>query len=71
MTHGWFISALSPTGSTSRVRFLAAIRDQEAALRAIEAWYPGSRIVLEGEAGAESITKHRVKDGTIFMLEEP
>jgi hypothetical protein len=26
--------------------------------------------VVEGEAGAESITKHRVKDGTIFMLDD-
>ena len=71
MAEGWFISALSPNsgvGSTSRVRFLVAIGDQDAALRAIEAWYPGSRVVVEGEAGAESITRHRVKDGTIFML---
>ena len=71
MARGWFISALSPAsgaGSTSRVRFLVAIRDQDAARRAIEAWYPGSRVVVEGEAGAESITRHRVKDGTIFML---
>jgi hypothetical protein len=73
MTDGWFISALSPNvrnGSTSRVRFLVAIRDQDAALRAIEAWYPGSRVVIEGGADANSITKHRVKDGTIFMLDD-
>jgi hypothetical protein len=70
MAKGWFVSATSSNGSTTRVRFLVAIRDQNAALRAIEAWYPGSRVVVEGEAGAESITKHRVKDGTIFMLDD-
>ncbi len=73
MANGWFISALSPNsaaGSTARVRFLVAIRDQDAALRAIEAWYPGSRVVVEGEASGESITKHRVRDGTIFMLDD-
>jgi hypothetical protein len=73
MSKGWFISALSPSsaaGSTARVRFLVAIRDQDAALRAIEAWYPGSRVVIEGEAGVDSITRHRVRDGTIFMLDE-
>jgi hypothetical protein len=70
---GWFISALSPNsgaGSTSRVRFLVAIRDRDAARRAIEAWYPGSEVIVEGEAGAEAIAKHRVKDGTIFMLDD-
>ncbi len=71
MARGWFISALSPNpGITSRARFLVAIRDQDAARRAIEAWYPGSRVIVEGEAGADAITKHRVKDGTIFMLDE-
>jgi hypothetical protein len=70
MAQGWFISALSPNGSTSRVRFLVAIVDQDAATRAIEAWYPGARVVIEGEAGAESIAKHRVKLGTIFMLDD-
>jgi hypothetical protein len=70
MSKGWFISALSPNGSASRVRFLVAIRDRGAALRAIEAWYPGSRVVLEGEAGVESIARHRVRDGTIFMLDD-
>ncbi len=73
MAKGWFISALSPfsgAGSTSRVRFLVAIRDQEAARRAIEAWYPGSQVVVEGEAGADAIARHRVEDGTIFMLDE-
>jgi hypothetical protein len=70
MARGWFISALSPNpGATSRVRFLVAIRDQDAARRAIEAWYPGSRVIVEGEAGADAITRHRVKDGTIFMLD--
>jgi hypothetical protein len=68
MTSGWFISALSPNGSTSRVRFLVAIRDQDAALRAIEAWYSGSSVVIEGKAGAQSMTRHRVRDGTNFML---
>jgi hypothetical protein len=70
MKQGWFVSALSPNGSTSRVRFLVAIRDQDAARRAIEAWYPRSKAVIEGEASAESITRHRVKDGTIYMLED-
>jgi hypothetical protein len=70
MAKGWFITALSSNGSTTRVRFLVAIRDQDAALRAIEAWYPGSRVVIEGEAGVESIARHRVRDGTIFMLDD-
>jgi hypothetical protein len=73
MAKGWFISALSPgsgAGSTSRARFLVAIRDQDAARSAIEAWYPGSEVIVEGEAGADAITRHRVKDGTIFMLDE-
>jgi hypothetical protein len=73
MTGGWFISALSPNagaGATSPVRFLVAIPDQDAARRAIEAWYPSSKVVVEGEAGAESIARHRVKDGTIFMLDD-
>jgi hypothetical protein len=73
MARGWFISALSPNagaGSTSRVRFLVAIRDQDAARRAIEAWYPGSTVIVEGEAGVEAIARHRVKDGTIFMLDD-
>ncbi len=52
------------------MRFLVAIRDQDAARRAIGAWYPGSKVVVEGEADAESIAKHRVKDGTIFMLDD-
>ncbi len=52
------------------VRFLVAMHDRDAALRAIEAWYPGSRVVVEGEATAESIAKHRVRDGTIFMLDD-
>jgi hypothetical protein len=55
--------------STPRVRFLVAIHDRDAALRAIEAWYPGSRVVVDGEATGESIAKHRVRDGTIFMLD--
>jgi hypothetical protein len=70
MAKGWFISALSPNRSTSRARFLVAIRDQDAALRAIEAWYPGSRVVVEGEAGGDTIAKHHVRDGTIFMLDD-
>jgi hypothetical protein len=70
MAKGWLISALSPNGSASRVRFLVAIRDQDAALRAIEAWYPGSRVVVEGEAGGDKIAKHQVRDGTIFMLDD-
>jgi hypothetical protein len=73
MAGGWFISALSPNagaGSISRVRFLVAIRDQDAARRAIEAWYPGSKVIVEGEAAADAIARHRVKDGTIFMLDE-
>jgi hypothetical protein len=72
MAKGWFISALSPNsgaGSMSGARFLVAISDRDAALRAIEAWYPGSTVVVEGEAGGESIAKHRVRDGTIFMLD--
>jgi hypothetical protein len=52
------------------VRFLVAIRDQDAARRAIEAWYPGSKVIVEGEAAADAIARHRVKDGTIFMLDE-
>jgi hypothetical protein len=71
MANGWLITALSPNAAAaaaSRVRFLVAIVDQDAALRAIEAWYPGSRIIIEGEASAESIAAHRVKHGTIFML---
>jgi hypothetical protein len=55
---------------TSRVRFLVAIPDQDAARRAIEAWYPGSTVIVEGEAGADVIARHRVKDGTIFMLDD-
>jgi hypothetical protein len=78
MAKGWFISAHSPNsgngnsggGSASRVRFLVAIHDRDAALRAIEAWYPGSRVVVEAEATGESIAKHRVRDGTIFMLDD-
>jgi hypothetical protein len=83
MAKGWFISAHTPNpgagnagignagvASTPRVRFLVAIHDRDAALRAIEAWYPGSRVVVEGEATAESIAKHRVRDGTIFMLDD-
>jgi hypothetical protein len=73
MARGWFISALSPNsgaGSFSRVRFLVAIRDRDAARRAIEAWYPGSKVIVEGEATAEAISKHRVKDGTLFMLDD-
>jgi hypothetical protein len=73
MAKGWFMSALSPNsgnGSTSRVRFLVAIRDRDAALRAIEAWYPGSQVVVEGEATGESIAKYQVRDGTIFMLDD-
>jgi hypothetical protein len=73
MPRGWFISALSPTvgtDSTSRARFLVAIRDRDAARRAIEAWYPGSTVIIEGEAGAEAITRNRVKDGTICMLSD-
>jgi hypothetical protein len=54
----------------SRVRFLVAIRDQDTARRAIEAWYPGSKVVVEVESSAEAIAKHRVKDGTIFMLDD-
>jgi hypothetical protein len=73
MARGWFLSALSPNAgaeSTSRVRFLVAIRDEDAARRAIEAWYPGSTVIVEGEAGLEVIARHRVKDGTIFMLDD-
>jgi hypothetical protein len=82
MANGWFISARSPNSDAGnsgagtsgagspRVRFLVAIRDQAAALRAIEAWYPGSRVVVEAEATGESIAKHRVRDGTIFMLDD-
>jgi hypothetical protein len=73
MAGGWFISALSPNtgaGATSLVRFLVAIPDHDAARRAIEAWYPGSRVIVEGEAGADAIVRHRVKDGTIFMLDD-
>jgi hypothetical protein len=81
MAKGWFISALSPnsgadnsgagtSGSASRVRFLVAIHDRDAALRAIEAWYPGSKVIVEAEATGESIAKHRVRDGTIFMLDD-
>ncbi len=63
--------ALPQPGDVRHVlRFLVAIRDEDVARRAIEAWYPGSRVVVEGEAGADAITRHRVKDGTIFMLDE-
>jgi hypothetical protein len=71
MALGWFISALSPDlGMTSRVRFLVAVRDQDAARRAVEAWHPAFNIIIEGEAGADAITKHRVRVGTIFMLDD-
>jgi hypothetical protein len=52
------------------VRFLVAIRDQDVARRAIEAWYPGSEVIVEGEASTEAIARHRVKDGTIFVLDD-
>jgi hypothetical protein len=83
MAKGWFISALSPNSgagnsgaghsgasSTPGARFLVAIHDRDAALRAIEAWYPGSTVVVEGEATGDTIAKHRVRDGTIFMLDD-
>jgi hypothetical protein len=71
MARGWFISALPPDpGVTPRVRFLVAIRDQDAARRAVEAWHPGFNIIIEGEAGADAITKLRVRNGTIFMLDD-
>jgi hypothetical protein len=73
MARGWLISPVSPdsgAGPISRVRFLVAIRDQDVARRAIEAWYPGSEVIVEGEASTEAIARHRVKDGTIFMLDD-
>jgi hypothetical protein len=73
MARGWLISAVSPdsgAGPSLCVRFLVAIRDQDVARRAIEAWYPGSEVIVEGEASAEAIARHRVKDGTIFMLDD-
>ncbi|MBV9970516.1 MAG: hypothetical protein JO228_11075 [Xanthobacteraceae bacterium] len=73
MARGWLISAFSPNSgeeSPPSARFLVAIHDQDAARRAIAAWHPGFRVVIEGEASAELLAMHRVKDGTIFMLDE-
>ena len=63
---GWDITALGPNKrSSSYGRFLVAIANKDAAVRAIQEWFPNAKVVVNSEASPKMLAAWGVKDGTI------
>jgi hypothetical protein len=54
--------------STPYGRFLVAIADRDAAVRAIQEWFPNTKVVVNSEASPETLAAWGLKDGTISAL---
>jgi hypothetical protein len=67
MAKGWDISALRPNDKPYG-RFLVAIADRDAAIRAIQAWLPDAKVVINSEAPPETLARFGLDNGKILAV---
>jgi hypothetical protein len=66
---GWDITAFRPNKkSTPYGRYFVAIADRDAAVRAIRAWFPDAKVVVNSETLPDSLAACSLKDGKIVEL---
>ena len=66
---GWNITALRPNkNATLYGHFLVAIADRDAAVQAIQAWFPDAKVFVNSEAAPESLAACALEEGKIIAL---
>jgi hypothetical protein len=66
---GWNIAALRPKKRSKPYgRFLVAIADRDAAVQAIQEWFPDAKVVVNSTATSESLAAHALRDGKILAF---
>jgi hypothetical protein len=55
-------------GAVRQGRFLVAIPDKAEAVRAVQERLPDAEVKVESEASVESLKRHLVRPGEVFVL---